>query len=119
MNVDPVLAVPISDTANLRRAVRDVLARGNPVVPAPRPGQHPEPVMPRHAGVKTYAAFARGTSSWSIKGKDGAYQIVGKRSRPDRGWEDDPGQTVTLPSGANVDDVCDRLIAILQAAAGR
>jgi hypothetical protein len=71
----------------------------------------------KHAGVKTWSAFARGTSSWSIKKKDGSYQIVGYRTHRDGHWEEDPEQKITFPPRSAPDEVIDRMIAILQDAA--
>jgi len=70
--------------------------------------------MLEYAGFKSWAAFAKGATSISVDQKDGCYQIIGKKKRPDRGWEEDPEQTITFPADATVDEVCDRLIAILQ-----
>jgi hypothetical protein len=41
---------------------------------------------------------------------------LGYRRHPD-GWHEDPEQKVDLPPGTTVDDVIDRMIAILQEAA--
>ncbi len=55
--------------------------------------------------------------SWNVEESDGVFKIVPQRKRPDRGWEDDTEQTITFPPGTGVNEVCDRMIAILQAAA--
>jgi hypothetical protein len=66
--------------------------------------------------VKSWAAFARDASPWSIKEKDGVYQIVSKRRNPD-GWVEDPDHTIEFPEGTTVDDVIDRMVKILREAA--
>jgi hypothetical protein len=45
-------------------------------------------------------------------------RIIGYRRHPD-GWWEDPEQTVDLPAGSTMDDAIDRLIAIMQDAAGK
>jgi len=45
-------------------------------------------------------------------------RIIGYRRHPD-GWREDPEQTVDLPAGSTMDDAIDRLIAIMQDAAGK
>ena len=72
--------------------------------------------MVKYAGVKSWGAFARGASPWSIEENDGFYQIVGSLRGPS-GWVEDPEQKVELPSGTTIDQVIDRMIAILQQAA--
>jgi hypothetical protein len=114
-DIEPVAVVEVSDTEGLRRAFRETIARGNPPVgPYPRP--NPPPVVVKHAGVKSWGAFARGASPWVIEEWDGKHQIVGHRREPNN-WAEDPEQTVDFPAGTTLDQVIDRMIAILQEAA--
>jgi hypothetical protein len=111
----PLEVAPVSDTEGLRRALHATIARGNPPIgPYPRP--YPPPVVLKYAGLKSWYAFARGTQPWHIKLNEGTYQIVGSLMGRD-GWVDDPDQTRNFPQGTTLDEVIDRLIAILQAAA--
>ena len=114
-DIEPVAVVEVSDSEDLRRAFRETIARGNPPVgPYPRP--NPPPVVVKHAGVKSWGAFARGASPWVIEERDGKYQIVGHRREPNN-WAEDPEQTVDFPTGTTLDQVLDRMIKILQEAA--
>jgi hypothetical protein len=114
-SIDPVTIVPVSDTMGLQNALRGTMTRGNPNI-ANLPGS--ELVLPRSAGVKTWTAFARGALTWNIREQEGTWQIIGQRKRSDRGWENDPNQIIALPTGAGVDEVCNRLISVLQAKTG-
>jgi len=114
-DVEPVAVVDVSDTEGLRRAFRETFARGNPPTPYYRRDSYPQPVVVKYAGVKSWGAFARGASPWSIEENDGFYQIVGSLRGPS-GWVEDPEQKVELPSGTTIDQVIDRMIAILQQA---
>jgi hypothetical protein len=114
-DVEPVAVVPVSDTAGLRHAFRETIARGNPIVPVVLRYDLPPPILLKYAGVKNWSAFARGTVTWGIIETDGAYRIIGYRKRADRGWEQDPDQVVKLPPGSSVDEVIERMIAIVQA----
>ena len=117
-DIEPVEVVAVSNTDAMRQAFHATIARGNPPTPHythPR-GVYPQPVVLKYAGVKSWSAFARGASSWTIKEKNGVYQIVGYRMRPD-GWVEDPEQTTNFPPGSSVDEVIERMIAILQGAA--
>jgi hypothetical protein len=73
----------------------------------------------KYAGVRSWGAFNRTARSWSIKERDGIYQIVGQQKGPRGGFVDDPEQTVAMPPGSTADDVIERMIAILQAAAAQ
>jgi len=117
MNIEPVAVVPASNTEALRRAFFDIAAHGNPVVPPPKRTDRVPLVVPKYAGAKTWSAFQRGASSWSIKEHDGNYEIVGYRTHRQGYWEEDPEQRTTFPPGATVTDVIDRMVAILQDAA--
>jgi hypothetical protein len=115
-DIEPVAVVDVSDTEVLRQAFHETIARGNPPTPHyPRDG-YPQPVVVKYAGVKSWSAFARGASPWNIKDKGGIYQIVGHLKGP-TGWVEDPDQTIKFPPGATLDQVIDRMIAILQDAA--
>ena len=114
-DIEPVMVVEVSDTGGLRQALHQTIARGHPPVgPYPRP--NPPPVVLKHAGVRSWGAFARGASPWAMEERDGKYRIIGYRREPNN-WAEDPEQTVKFPPGATLDQVIDRLIAILQGAA--
>jgi hypothetical protein len=70
--------VEVSDTDGLREAFRETIARGNPP-PPPYPRPYPPPVVVKFAGVKSWAAFARGALPWSIEEESGIFQIIGRR----------------------------------------
>jgi len=110
VGVEPVAVTSVADTVGLRRAFLDAIARKNAVVPPP-------PVLLKYAGVKTWSAFARGATTWSIDETDGNYQIIGYRDHPDGYWAPDPKQKIDFPPGSTVEVVIDRMIAILQDAA--
>jgi hypothetical protein len=114
-DIEPVAVVDVSNAEDPRRAFRETIARGNPPIgPYPRP--NPPPVVVKYAGVKCWGAFARGALPWSIEEENGIFQIIGRRRTLD-GWVEDPEQTVKFPVGTTLDQVIDRMIAILREAA--
>ena len=115
--IEPVAVVSVSDTDKLRQAFSDAISRKNVNV-LPHKGKRPPPVLPKYAGVKTWAAFARNASTWNIEQKkDGNYRIVGYRKHPDGYWAEDHEKKIEFPRGTKIDAVVDRMIAILQQAA--
>lgn len=116
-DIEPVAVVPVANTESLRLAFLEAIARKNPTVPNPPKDDWPPPVLLKYAGVKTWSAFARGASQWSIKEKDGKYQIVGYRTHRDGYWVEDSEQRIDFPPSTAVGDVVERMIAILQDAA--
>jgi hypothetical protein len=115
-DVEPVDVAPVADAAAIRRALHATIARGNPPTPPYPRGAYPQPVAVKYAGVKSWGAFARHALPWNIVEKNGIYRIIGKRKDPN-GWVEDPEQKIEFPPGATIDDVIDRMIAILQDAA--
>jgi hypothetical protein len=116
-DIEPVTVVEVSDTHGLWQAFHQTIARGTtPVGPYPRP--NPPPVVLKYAAVKSWGAFARGASPWIIDERDGKYESIGHRREPNN-WAKDPGQSVNFPPGTTLDQVIDRMIAILQEAAGQ
>jgi hypothetical protein len=114
-DIEPVAVVDVSETEAMRRAFRETIARGNPPA-GPYPQPNPLPVVVKYAGLKSWSAFARGASPWIIDARDGHYQIIGHQRKPNN-FAVDPEQTVDFPQGTTLDEVIDRLIAILQATA--
>ena len=82
VDVDPVAVVPVANTDGLRRALLDAIGRKNAVVPPPPKDKWPPPILLKYAGVKTWAAFARGAAVWSIQETDGNFLIAGYQSHP-------------------------------------
>jgi len=121
MNGEPVAVVAAANTDALRRALQAVVARGNAIIPTPKRTAYPPPVLPKYAGAKTWSAFMQGASEWKIKERNGNYQIVRYRKDPEGGesWVEDPAHRIEFPPGSAVDDVIDRMVAILQDAARR
>ena len=119
-DVEPVAVVSAADTQGLRRAFLEAISRGNCIVANPPKDNWPPPVLLKYSGAKTWSAFARGASQWSIiQDGDSSYHIVGYRTHPDGYWERDMEQKVDFQAGAKVENVVDRMIAILQEAARR
>jgi|SRR5579864_3873520 len=118
-DIEPVAVVPTSNTGALRQALHDTIARGNPPVPSMTREQKRDPLLPKYAGVKTWAAFARDASLWSISEEAGVFQIIGYRDADTGGWEQDPNNIESFPQSSPIDDVIERMIAILQEAVAK
>jgi hypothetical protein len=117
MTVEPVTVVPVADTEGLRRALRNTIPKQNAFVPPSVDDARKPPVLLKYTGDKSWSAFMRDTSPWSIYEKDGKYQIEGFRTHRKGYWERDPEQTIEFPPETSLDDVIDRMISILQDAA--
>jgi hypothetical protein len=118
LDVEPVAVVPLSNTAAVHQAFAETIARGNPKVPIPKPPEYPPPVVLKYAGVKSWATFARKTSTWAVYNDDDAFRIRGYVKDPTGGWAPDD-KIETFPLGTAVSIVIDRMIEILQTAATR
>jgi hypothetical protein len=117
MDVEPVAVEPVANTEGLRRAFSDAIARKNVFVPNPPKNNWPRPILLRYSGAKTWSAFARDASMWSIDEENGVYAIVGHRDHPDGYWVEDKNRKIEFPVGTPESVVIDRVIAILQNAA--
>jgi len=51
-----------------------------------------------------------------IDGRDGAWKIVPQKSPPDRSRVDDLDRVIAFPPGTSIDEVCERMVALGQAA---
>lgn len=114
MNVEPVAVVAVSNGEGLRTAFREVMTRGNAVIPTPKRNSFPSPLLPKYAGVKTDRAFIQGTSHWAIDERDGNYQIIGYRVHRNGYWVQNPAQKIDFSPDTTAGDMVERMIAILQ-----
>jgi hypothetical protein len=117
--VEPVAVCSLSDTAQIRQALQTTISRGNPIVPMLPRREIPPPVLLKYAGVKKWSEFERGMRFWNVKDSDGIFQISREAKQPEGFWKPDPKQTIRFPPGVSADDVIDRMIMLLQEAAGR
>ncbi len=118
MDVDPVTVVPVMDTERLRRAIAGYNPERKPISAPTIEDARKPPVILKYTGDKSWSAFMRGASCWSIYEKDGIFQIEPYRVHPKGYWEPDRDNFIKFPSGTSIDVVIDRMIAILQSAAG-
>ena len=117
-NIAPVAIVPVSSTEDVRRALLESIARKNVVIPdRDAKALRAPPLLPKYAGVRSLSAFYRGASTWSIIEDDGVYKILSYLKHPKGYWQPDLAHEIQFPVGTTVDDVVDRMIAILQEAA--
>jgi len=118
MDVDPVTVVPVADTDHLRRAMLNTIPKENPFRARSVEDARKPPVILKYTGDKSWSAFMRGASVWAIYEKDGIFEIEPYRVHPKGYWEPDRDNFIKFPSGTSIDVVIDRVIAILQSAAG-
>jgi hypothetical protein len=114
MDIEPVTVVPVTDREALRQAMRDTIPKENRFVPPSVEDARKPPVLLKYTGDKSWPAFMRGTSPWSIYEKDGKYQIEGYHVHRKGYWERDRDQTIEFPAGSSLDNVIGRMVAILQ-----
>jgi hypothetical protein len=115
--VEPVAVISASNSEGVRECLRGAVARGNPAVPMLPRRKIPPPILLKYAGVKSWSAFERGMSSWTVKKQDGIFQIAGQIKHTDRMWRDDPDQIISFPPSTHADEVIERMVAILQESA--
>jgi hypothetical protein len=116
-DIEPVAVIPSSNSAALQQALSRTFANGNPRVPLPKQPDTSPSVLLKYVGVKTWRAFARDTSTWSVDERDGKYKILGYRKDPPNGWTHDKSLDEIFPAGTSAEKVISRMIAILQEAA--
>jgi hypothetical protein len=77
-DIEPVGVAPVANTEAVRRTLLDTIARKNPTIPAPdRKARDAPSIILKYAGVRSWSAFYRNASTWSIGEDDGVYKIIG------------------------------------------
>lgn len=115
-SVEPVAIVPVSNIGALRTALHETIKRGNPMVEYDRSAL---PVLCKYAGVKSWNTFARDASLWVMHETNGVLRIEPNMRDSNGAFTPDKGAVETLPAGSTVDDLIDRMIAILQDSAAK
>jgi hypothetical protein len=116
--IEPVFVVNVSNTLNLKETLKAAIDREMPVVPSfPSREQQAKPTILKYAHEKSYSAFVRGAFAWRLDDRDGVYKIFPQRKGQPRGWVDDTDRMVEFPPEATADEICDRLISMIQTAA--
>jgi hypothetical protein len=113
-DIEPVAKIPVVNTDALRRAIAAALETGNPEVPIPPRNNWPRAIIPKYAGVKSWSAFTKDMQIWGIDQREGIFSIIGKRTNPDGTTIKDTEQTISFPKGAEIAQVADRMVVILQ-----
>jgi hypothetical protein len=91
----PVECAPVAQSERLREAIRATHAR-------------------------SWDTLDRQTKGlWSLVEKNGLYEIRVDQPMEARGWREDETKRVRFPPGTAVENVIDRLIAMIQECAGR
>lgn len=115
----PIDAVPAEQTEKLRETIRAALARGNP--PMSRDdarvilNDERNSAILRVTQAKSWFALDRQTAGmWSLVEKNGLYDIRVDEPMETHGWHEDETKRIRFPPGTSVDDVINRLIAMIQ-----
>jgi hypothetical protein len=102
MDTNPVAVHSTADLNGIIAAIEATIARGNPVVSAPRRGSFPAPVVLDYAKVKSWATFEESAVCWKVRLKQSVYQLCPTRKNHEGGWEDDPAKIETHASPHSV-----------------
>src|SRR5579859_2068606 len=85
--IEPVSVVPVSSPEDVRRALLETIARKNVIIPNPDPkALRAPPLILKYAGVKSWSAFFRNASMWSIREDDGVCKIRYHCKQPKGSW---------------------------------
>lgn len=113
---EPVVVVKLSDTQALKRAFREKLLEGNPLIPTPEPETQRTFVLLKYSDVKSLSKFDTDAAYWTISEENGLYGFGPLKKRKDRGWEEDPKAMTRLPAGSGIDTVTDAVVQSVQSA---
>jgi hypothetical protein len=114
----PLDSVPVEQTERLRQAILTATERGNPLISRDQArvlihGKG-SPLL-KATGARSWNALDRQTEGlWSLRGKNAVYEIRVNQPMEPRGWHEDKTKRVEFPPDTPVEDVIDRLIAMIQ-----
>ena len=114
----PLESVSVEQTDSLRNAILAAIARGNPPISRDQAeallSSKDDPLL-QATGARSWYVLDRQTMGlWSLDEKDGIYQIRVDEPMQPRGWHEDKTKRVEFLPGTPVEEVIDRLIAMIQ-----
>lgn len=114
----PIESVPANQTLELRGAIVRAIKRGNPTISIDQYRSlsgNKHSVLLKATGARSWSVLDRQINGlWSVAEEDGLYAIRVKQPMQPRGWHEDKTKRVEFPPGTPVDEVIDRLIAMIQ-----
>ena len=115
----PIESVPVEQTEGLRRAILTAMGRGNPPISRDKVSaavsDSKKSAMLAAAHARSWYVLDRQTTGlWSLAEEEGLYKIRVKQPMQPRGWHEDKTKRVEFLPGTPVDEVIDRLIAMIQ-----
>jgi len=113
----PIDSVPVEQTERLRQAILAAVGRGNPPISRDQAtallNDQKDPLL-QAAGARSWYALDRQTKGlWSIE-TNGICEIRVNQPLKTQGWHEDKTKRVQFPPGTPVEDVIERLIAMIQ-----
>jgi hypothetical protein len=110
MAIEPVEMVDAADAQAIEAAMVRAVERGNPIVPTPVRGAFPEPVLLRHAGVKSLATFERLAKTWKLSKVGNSFTLAPYRPSEHGGSEEDVERSEVISATTSIVDVVRRLV---------
>jgi len=108
---DPIDVVSTKDPNSVTAAIIGIVESEVPTVPTPERDGWPKPVIHKYAKLRSYAAFEREATLWSIVLRDdGVYRLAGKRRASPRGWEDDPAKILQFSGQSAIENLASALL---------
>lgn len=117
--VNPIAAVPLENTDDLRTVLQERFLLGNPTLGVGSSVQDGEgSALLALAGTGSWAAFNRSsTGAWNIANRDDGPKIIPFRFYSKKsGWVPDRDAVISLPAGTTLDAACNHLIEVMRAA---
>lgn len=118
----PVDAIPVEQAEELRKAILAAITRGNPPITLDEVrvivADSKKSAMLSATHAKSWYVLDRQTKGlWGIVEKDGHYEIRVDQPMETHGWHEDKSKRILFPPEAPIEDVIDRVIAMIQARA--
>jgi len=105
IEVEPVEVASADNIAEIDDALQTALSRGNPSIPHPDRDNFPTPVVMRHAEVKSWSSFVKGTKVWSVSSESDTWTLTPMKEATNHSWEEDIPASVSFDGTGAVDEV--------------
>lgn len=114
LDVDPVAVLDSTNRQGLIDALKRAISSGNPVVETPTRATFPKPVVLKYAHVKSWAAFEKSASCWTIKKVDDIFELHSPQENRAGSWDQDAARIETFEGEAAIEVLASSIVDQLQ-----
>jgi hypothetical protein len=105
LEIAPVVVIKSTDCQEIIEAVKNVISKGNPMIPTPSRENFPKAVILEYAKAKSWSVFVKLAFCWEIAESESTFQVDFQRKSSSGDFESNPVHIKTFRGVAAIDEL--------------